>query len=354
MEQLVEIMPHIRVIARSKPLHKKKLVKFLRSKEGGSNQVAVTGDGTNDAQAMAAANIGMAMGSGTSVAKRAAHTVICDDRFSSIVRSVMWGRSVYDNIAKFVQFQLTVNLVALTISLIGAFTGFTSPLKAVQLLWVNLIMDTMAALALGTESPNKLLLRRAPFDPDAQLISPVMCRNILAQTLLQIVVLCFLLYSPTLIFDEDPGGGFEQKSDRHYTIIFNSFVFLQFFNEINSRKVNDELNVFENFFANLYFTGVLIVTLVMQFIMVEFVGTFAGTVPLSLNDWIISVALGVLSLPTGFLIRLIFNGRFNLIDFDAGRIKLDPDKVFPNAKLDEMDEGEENFLDIKNVDPNAK
>lgn len=363
--ELAKKMPFIRVIARSKPHHKKKLVMFLKSEQGGNNQVAVTGDGTNDAQAMAVANIGIAMNSGTDVAKNAAHTVIIDDRFSSIVRSVMWGRSVYDNIAKFVQFQLTVNLVALTISLVGAFTGFTSPLKAVQLLWVNLIMDTMAALALGTEAPTHLLLRRYPFEPEANLISPAMSRNILAQTFLQLALLCIILYAPQAIFNDDAahGGGFTTEdedhgtvpSDRHYTLIFNAFVFLQFFNEINCRKVNDELNVFKAFFANLYFTGVLVVTLICQFILVQFVGDFAETVAISWEDWGICIALGVTSLPVGWLTRVIFNGRFGLVDFNSGRVSFEdlPYDPFAGATLDQMEDHEEDFLDIDKVDPNA-
>lgn len=350
-EELKRLMPNLRVVARSKPNHKKKLVEFLKA-EG--EQVAVTGDGTNDAQAMAAAHIGIAMNSGTDVAKGAAHTVIIDDRFSSIVRSVMWGRSVYDNIAKFVQFQLTVNLVALAISLIGASTGYTSPLTAVQLLWVNLIMDTMAALALGTESPSPALLERSPFLPKANLISPVMARNILAQTILQIVVLCILLYKPEMIFANDEGSNhMEHMSERHYTIIFNTFVFLQFFNEINSRKVNAELNIFEKFFDNFYFTGVLIVTLVCQFILVTLVGAFADTVPLNTEDWIICIVLGIVSIPMGFFARVLFNGRFGIIDFDSGRVKLKVDEVFPNAKLKPLEPNEMDFLDIDNVDENA-
>lgn len=281
------------------------------------------------------------MNSGTDFCKNAAHTVIVDDRFSSIVRSVMWGRSVYDNIAKFVQFQLTVNLVALAISLIGAFTGWTSPLKAVQLLWVNLIMDTMAALALGTEAPSALLLRRTPFSPDANIISPVMARNILAQTLLQIVVLCILMFAPDFLFED-----VEDKSVRHYTIIFNTFVFMQFFNEINSRKVNKELNVFSGFFSNGYFVGVLIVTAVMQWIMVEYLGNFADTEPLILDDWIRCVVIGILALPVGFITRILYRPDWLFL---SGKITVNTDEEFPNADLYTAGyEKEEAFLVVGN------
>lgn len=157
-----------------------------------------------------------------------------DDNFSSIVKSVLWGRSVYDNIRKFLQFQLTVNVVALTVAFIGALTGRGSPLRAVQLLWVNLIMDTMAALALGTERPTPDLLYRKPYGRTTPLISPIMIRNLLGQAFFQVTVLFVILYTGHLIWEVGQEG-----SVQHYTILFNTFVFCQVFNEINSRKVNE-------------------------------------------------------------------------------------------------------------------
>jgi len=156
--------------------------------------VGVTGDGTNAAPALKAADVGLAMNSGTSVAKEAADIVVLDDNFSSIVTAIKWGRCVYDNIRKFLQFQLTVNVVALSLVLIGVLMGNTDPpLNAVQMLWVNLIMDTMGALALGTEQPTEKLLERPPYRRNAFLINAPMIRNILVQSVYQLVVLLVIL-----------------------------------------------------------------------------------------------------------------------------------------------------------------
>jgi len=177
-------------LVRSTPADKFRLVNCLRA---AGEVVAVTGDGTNDAPALSAADVGLAMGiTGTEVAKQAADIIILDDNFASIVKSVMWGRCVYDNIRKFLQFQLTVNVVALLVAFVGAVTDYGTPLTAIQLLWVNLIMDTMAALALGTEKPSLRLLNRKPYGKSGKLITWIMWRNILGHGLFQSVF--YLLY----------------------------------------------------------------------------------------------------------------------------------------------------------------
>merc|ERR1711968_335494 len=197
----------------------------------GGQVVGVTGDGTNDGPALKAADVGLSMGlSGTEVAKEASDIVILDDNFKSIVKAVVWGRSVFDNIRKFLQFQLTVNVVALTVTFISAVFGFDPPLNAVMMLWVNLIMDTMGALALGTEPPSPSLLNRRPYKRAASLISNVMWRNILVQSVFQVALLGYLL----LLGAED----FDVKSNsvEHITIVFNTFVICQIFNEFNARS----------------------------------------------------------------------------------------------------------------------
>ncbi|CAN0435273.1 unnamed protein product, partial [Laminaria digitata] len=188
----------------------------------GGEVVGATGDGTNDAPALKTADVGLSMGlSGTDVAKDASDIVIMDDRFSSIVKAVLWGRSVFDNIRKFLQFQLTVNVVALTLTFLSAVSGYEPPLNAVMMLWVNLIMDTMGALALGTEPPTMALLRRRPYKRNSSLINRIMWRNIAVQAAYQLVLLTWLLLAGADFF------GVADGSPKHFTLVFNAFVFCQ-------------------------------------------------------------------------------------------------------------------------------
>jgi len=280
--------------------------------------VAVTGDGTNDAPALFKAHVGLAMNSGTDVAKNAADIVIIDNNFASIVNSVKWGRCVFDNIRKFLQFQLTVNVVALCLSFIGAITKAGTPLTAVQLLWVNLIMDSMAALALGTERPTDSLLFRKPQGMRGKLITPLMWRNIVGQSIYQLGWLCVTLYArnfetgqhlwlPNTVSSWNPGSGEHilRYPTPHYTFIFNIFVLMQLFNEINSRKVNLDKNVFEGFFLNKAFSIVLVVTFILQILIIQF-GSFAFmTSGLSGELWGISIAIGAGTLLWGAIVREI-------------------------------------------------
>lgn len=234
------------------------------------------------------------------VAKEASDIVILDDNFSSIVKSVMWGRAVFDNIRKFLQFQLTVNAVALTLTFISAVTGREPPLNAVMMLWVNLIMDTMGALALGTEAPTKSLLKRKPYKRNASLINFQMWRNILMQFLFQMSILVLLLQHGQLIFPD-----IEMNSKRHLTIVFNTFVFCQVFNELNARSITNQINVLSGLQKNTLFIGIIIFTILAQVFIVEYGGDFVRTVGLNTNEWKKCIILGALSLPVGVIMRFI-------------------------------------------------
>ncbi|XP_070023558.1 calcium-transporting ATPase 2, plasma membrane-type-like isoform X2 [Nicotiana sylvestris] len=226
------------------------------------------------------------------VAKESADVIILDDNFSTIVRVAKWGRSVYINIQKFVQFQLTVNIVALIVNFLSAcFTG-TAPLTAVQLLWVNMIMDTLGALALATEPPHDELMKRAPVGRSGNFISNVMWRNILGQSLYQFLVIWFLQSNGMGLFRLN--GPDAQLTLN--TIIFNTFVFCQLFKEVNSREM-EKVEVWEGMLDNYVFVAVLSITLVFQIIIVEYLGTFANTTPLSFIQWFLSIFFGFLSMP---------------------------------------------------------
>ncbi|PON91113.1 P-type ATPase [Trema orientale] len=298
-EELHEIIPKIQVMARSSPLDKHTLVKHLRTTF--EEVVAVTGDGTNDAPALHEADIGLAMGiAGTEVAKESADVIILDDNFSTIVTVGKWGRSVYINIQKFVQFQLTVNVVALIVNFSSACLTGNAPLTAVQLLWVNMIMDTLGALALATEPPTDDLMKRMPVGRKGNFITNVMWRNILGQSLYQFLIIWYLQTRGKAAFQLNG-----PESDLILnTLIFNSFVFCQVFNEISSREM-EKINVFQGILQNYVFVAVLSCTVVFQIIIIEFLGTFASTSPLSLQQWFVSVILGFLGMPVAAALKMI-------------------------------------------------
>ncbi|KAB1270618.1 Plasma membrane calcium-transporting ATPase 1 [Camelus dromedarius] len=268
-ERIDKIWPKLRVLARSSPTDKHTLVKgIIDSTVSEQRQVvAVTGDGTNDGPALKKADVGFAMGiAGTDVAKEASDIILTDDNFTSIVKAVMWGRNVYDSISKFLQFQLTVNVVAVIVAFTGACITQDSPLKAVQMLWVNLIMDTLASLALATEPPTESLLLRKPYGRNKPLISRTMMKNILGHAFYQLVVVFTLLFAGEKFFDIDSGRNAPLHSppSEHYTIVFNTFVLMQLFNEINARKIHGERNVFEGIFNNAIFCTIVLGTFVVQ------------------------------------------------------------------------------------------
>lgn len=271
------------MLARSRPEDKYALVTGLKER---GEVVAVTGDGTNDAPALKKADVGFAMGiAGTEVARESAAIILLDDNFNSIVKAVLWGRNIYDCIRKFIQFQLTVNIVAVSITLVGAALIKQEILKPIQMLWVNLIMDTLGSLALATEPPTEDLLNRPPHSRDEYIISTTMFKHIIGQAIFQFIVIMVLVFAgdqlipeyedsyDTGIFASHPEykwkdgiiGGTVRSGrlnlingeddyapiyseyrifSRHFTFIFNTFVMMQVFNFINSKKLHEEVLFF--------------------------------------------------------------------------------------------------------------
>ncbi|KAG8370286.1 hypothetical protein BUALT_Bualt14G0101200 [Buddleja alternifolia] len=293
-EERMEKVEKILVMARSSPFDKLLMVQCLKRK---GHVVAVTGDGTNDAPALKEADIGLSMGiQGTEVAKESSDIVILDDNFASVATVLRWGRCVYNNIQKFIQFQLTVNVAALTINFVAAVSAGEVPLTAVQLLWVNLIMDTLGALALATEKPTKDLMEKRPVGRTEPLISNIMWRNLLAQALYQITILLTLQFRGKSIL------GISQRVND--TMIFNTFVFCQVFNEFNARKL-EKKNVFEGIHKNKLFVGIIGITIVLQVVMVEFLKKFADTERLNWGQWGVCIGLAIASWPIGWLVKFL-------------------------------------------------
>ncbi|XP_051758193.1 plasma membrane calcium-transporting ATPase 3a isoform X6 [Ctenopharyngodon idella] len=309
-ERIDKIWPKLRVLARSSPTDKHTLVKgIIDSTVLEQRQVvAVTGDGTNDGPALKKADVGFAMGiAGTDVAKEASDIILTDDNFSSIVKAVMWGRNVYDSISKFLQFQLTVNVVAVIVAFTGACITQDSPLKAVQMLWVNLIMDTFASLALATEPPTESLLLRKPYGRNNPLISRTMMKNILGHAVYQLIIIFTLLFVGERIFDIDSGRNAPLHSppSEHYTIIFNTFVLMQLFNEINARKIHGERNVFDGIFSNPIFCSIVLGTFAIQVVIVQFGGKPFSCSPLNVEQWLWCLFVGMGELVWGQVIASV-------------------------------------------------
>ncbi|KAL9640635.1 MAG: hypothetical protein Q9204_000624 [Flavoplaca sp. TL-2023a] len=302
--QMDQIIPRLQVLARSSPDDKRILVKRL--KELGET-VAVTGDGTNDAPALKTADVGFSMGiAGTEVAKEASAIILMDDNFASIVKAIMWGRAVNDAVKKFLQFQVTVNITAVFLTFISAVANENeeSVLTAVQLLWVNLIMDTLAALALATDPPTPSILNRKPEPKSAPLITRNMWKMIIGQSIFQLVV-TLILYFPGERFIPYYDTNTSTRTDQHQTLIFNTFVWMQIFNQYNNRRLDNRLNIFEGIQRNYFFIGIQFIIVAGQ-VMIVFVGGRAfHTVRLVGTQWAYCIILGLLSMPVAVLLRLI-------------------------------------------------
>ncbi|MBO4906707.1 MAG: calcium-translocating P-type ATPase, PMCA-type [Bacteroidaceae bacterium] len=293
--ELLDRLSDIRIVSRARPADKSRLVRLLRQQ---GHVVAVTGDGTNDAPALNAANVGLSMGDGTAVAKEASDMTILDNAFSTIERTVLWGRSLYRNIQRFIMYQATINVVACLIVLIGAFTGTESPLTVTQMLWVNLIMDTFAAIALASLPPQQLVMRERPRSAAASIISRPMMHHILGVgitfTLLLLAMLITLqhsnissipnLFHPTL-------GSYDGLTPYELSLFFTTFVMLQFWNMFNARAFKTGHSSFHDLHHCRGFVLIAAIILLGQVAIVQFGGQMFNVTPLHLTDWLLIIAL---------------------------------------------------------------
>lgn len=265
----------LRVMSRARPTDKQRLVNLLQQR---GEVVAVTGDGTNDAPALNHAHVGLSLGSGTNVAKEASDMTLLDDSFGSIERAVMWGRSLYNNIRRFLFFQLVVNLTALLLVLGGAIIGTQMPLTVTQILWVNLIMDTFAAMALASLPPTREVMSERPRKQSEPIISPSMAKGIIFCGL----VFFAMLFAMLIYFSNERGG----NVDTHQlTIFFTTFVMLQFWNLFNAKTLNSHHSTFRRLYADRGLLLVLLLIVAGQWLIVTFGGRMFRTVPLSLAEW---------------------------------------------------------------------
>ena len=306
-EELRERVEDIKIIARARPMDKKRLVEALQDC---GEVVAVTGDGTNDAPALKAAHVGLSMGDGTSVAKEASDITIVDNSFSSIGRAVMWGRSLYRNIQRFILFQLTVNVAACLIVLCGSFMGMQSPLTVTQMLWVNLIMDTFAAMALASLPPSMSVMSEKPRPRNAFIINRAMWRLTGWTGGIFFIMLLALLYylectditSLTMV-GRVPLGPRGELSDYELSVFFTVFVFLQFWNIFNARAFETGRSAF-HFKGCGEFGMIAAIIFAGQIAIVMLGGGFFNVVPLSVTDWLIIIAATSMVLWVGELIRI--------------------------------------------------
>jgi P-type Ca2+ transporter type 2C len=290
--ELSEMIPRLRVLARARPLDKDRIVRVLQSR---NEVVAMTGDGTNDAAALRKADVGLAMGiSGTEVAKEASKIVLLDDAFSTIVRGVHWGRALYENIQRFIQFQLTINVSALVIAFLGPFLGLKPPFTVLQLLWINVIMDTFAAIALCSEPPRENLMRKPPKKRDESILTPQMLGNIFITAAFFVVVMIALLLG--MQHGGWFGGGspvsdeFGPLTVRQVTIFFTVYVFFQVWNQINCRSLDPHESGLHRLFANPQFLLIASLTVVGQVVIVTVGGDVFKVEPLGVVDWLVIAA----------------------------------------------------------------
>ncbi len=293
-EEALERVMDLKIMSRARPTDKQRLVQLLQQKGA---VVAVTGDGTNDAPALNHAQVGLSMGTGTSVAKEASDITLLDDSFNSIGTAVMWGRSLYKNIQRFIVFQLTINFVAMLIVLLGSIIGTELPLTVTQMLWVNLIMDTFAALALASIPPSESVMNDKPRRSTDFIISKAMKYNIIGVGSVFLVILLGMIY----YFEHTQQG----MDVRNLTIFFTFFVMLQFWNLFNARVFGTNNSAFKGLTKSYGMEFIVLAILVGQFLIVQFGGAVFRTTPLDWQTWLCIIGSSSLVLWVGELIRLV-------------------------------------------------
>ncbi len=316
-EELMPRLKDLRIISRAKPMDKERLVRLLQEV---GEVVAVTGDGTNDAPALNKAHVGLSMGDGTAVAKESSDITILDNSFNSISQAVMWGRSLHLNIQRFILFQMTINVAACLIVLIGSFLGTESPLTVTQMLWVNLIMDTFAALALASLPPSRQLMKEQPRKQDESIISPPMLKRIVGQGLFFVVLLFGLLqyfkhfHISSLadfnlldmgksFFDFSTAGN--ELSLYELTLFFGIFVFLQFWNMFNAKAFHSGRSAFFELSKCRNFLLIALIIILGQVLITTFGGDMFRLIPLDISTWLILLLLTSPILLIGELTRFI-------------------------------------------------
>ncbi|MEZ6139850.1 MAG: calcium-translocating P-type ATPase, PMCA-type [Zavarzinella sp.] len=308
-EEVTAKLGQIRILARARPLDKYRMVRLLQEQK---EVVAVTGDGTNDAPALKKADVGLAMGiAGTEVAKEASKIVLLDDSFATIVKAVHWGRALYENIQRFIQFQLTINVSALLIAFLGPFLGVTPPFTVLQLLWINVIMDTFAAIALCSEPPRAGLMKMKPKRRDESIVTGSMFVGILSTAgFFLVVMLAMLLAMKSGFLGEGSGPNpdrwaFDPLNIRQVSLFFTLYVMFQVWNEINCRSLTPDVSGFVGLFKNQVFLGILGATVIGQILIVSFGGKIFSVEPLSLLDWLLLTLAASSVLLFGEIVRRI-------------------------------------------------